>query len=75
MFCIYKSPVYVEDCHAYVCSRCSLFYIRILLFREHGQGTSEELRSRDFRKELEDREKEKSGTRERRIQETVTQYV
>jgi hypothetical protein len=55
--------------------RCSLLYIRILLCREHGQGTSEELRSRDFRKELEDREKEKSGTRERRIQETATQYV
>jgi len=42
-------------------------------FREHGQGTSEELRSRDFRKELEDREKEKSGARERRMPEAVTQ--
>jgi len=44
-------------------------------FREHGQGTSEELRSRDFRKELEDREKEKSGARERRMPEAVAQYV
>jgi len=42
-------------------------------FREHGQGTSEELRSRDFRKDLEDREKEKSGARERRMPEAVTQ--
>ncbi|KAG8305502.1 protein CWC15 homolog B [Homalodisca vitripennis] len=30
-----------------------------LKFREHGQGTTEELRSRDFRKELDDREREK----------------
>ncbi|PNF15870.1 CWC15-like protein [Cryptotermes secundus] len=43
-----------------------------LKYREHGQGTSEELRSRDFRKELEDREKGKSGAREMRIPETVT---
>jgi protein CWC15 len=43
-----------------------------LKYRENGQGTSEELRSRSLRKELEDREKEKSGTCERRIQETVT---
>ncbi|EEB12040.1 pre-mRNA-splicing factor cwc15, putative [Pediculus humanus corporis] len=37
-----------------------------LKFREHGQGTSEELRSRDFRRELEDREheKEKSSRRD-----------
>lgn len=35
-----------------------------LKFREHGQGTSEELRSRDFRKELDEREREKDkGTR------------
>ena len=27
--------------------------------REHGQGTMEELRNRDFRKELEEREREK----------------
>ena len=35
-------------------------------YREHGQGTSDELRSRDFRKELEDREvrtSEKEKTR------------
>lgn len=43
-----------------------------LKYREHGQGTSEELRSRDFRKDLEDREKEKSGARERRMPEAVT---
>lgn len=30
-----------------------------LKYREHGQGTQEETRSRDFRRELEDREKEK----------------
>jgi len=27
-------------------------------FRETGQGTSEEIRNRDFRKELEERERE-----------------
>lgn len=27
-------------------------------FREHGQGTADELRNRDFRKELEERERE-----------------
>lgn len=43
-----------------------------LKYREHGQGTSEELRSRDFRKDLEDREKEKSGARDRRMPEAVT---
>uniref|UniRef100_A0A1B6DHL9 Uncharacterized protein n=1 Tax=Clastoptera arizonana TaxID=38151 RepID=A0A1B6DHL9_9HEMI len=30
-----------------------------LKFREHGQGTTDELRSRDFRKDLEDRERDK----------------
>jgi len=36
-----------------------------LKYREHGQGTQDETRSRDFRKELEEREKEKrvGGTR------------
>ncbi|KAI5704336.1 protein CWC15 homolog B [Diaphorina citri] len=33
-----------------------------LKYREHGQGTNEELRSRDFRKELEEREREKDKT-------------
>lgn len=43
---------YVHDCNAKT------------YFREHGQGTIEETRSRDFRKELEEREREKrSGTR------------
>ena len=55
----------------YVCGKP--FMLPMSHFREHGQGTSEELRSRDFRKELEDREKEKSGTRERRMPEAVTQ--
>lgn len=32
-------------------------YCVMLIFREHGQGTVEELRNRDFRKELEDRER------------------
>ncbi|XP_014275306.1 protein CWC15 homolog [Halyomorpha halys] len=31
-----------------------------LKFREHGQGTTEELRSRDFRRELDEREREKN---------------
>lgn len=34
-----------------------------LYFREHGQGTQEETRSRDFRKELEEREREVKGSR------------
>lgn len=29
------------------------------IYREHGQGTIEELRNRDFRKELEERERER----------------
>lgn len=37
-----------------------------LKFREHGQGTSEELRSRDFRRELEEREHEKDKSSSRR---------
>lgn len=31
-------------------------------YREHGQGTSDELRQRDFRKELEEREAKSSGS-------------
>ncbi|KDR10683.1 CWC15-like protein [Zootermopsis nevadensis] len=46
-----------------------------LKYREHGQGTTEELRSRDFRKDLEDREKEKTGARDRRMPEAVSQLV
>nr|CAD7261703.1 unnamed protein product [Timema shepardi] len=40
-----------------------------LKYREHGQNTSDELRSRDFRRELEDREREKdkSSGRDRRV--------
>lgn len=34
-----------------------MFLILIISGREHGQGTVEELRNRDFRKELEDRER------------------
>lgn len=37
-----------------------------VIYREHGQGTIEELRNRDFRKELEERErgeKEKGSSR------------
>ncbi|EFA03421.1 protein CWC15 homolog [Tribolium castaneum] len=34
-----------------------------LKYREHGQGTVEEIRSRDFRKELEEREREVKGSR------------
>lgn len=43
-----------------------------LKYREHGQGTTDELRSRDFRKDLEDREREKDkgNARERRVQES-----
>lgn len=39
----------------------SLF--NLFLNREHGQGTSDELRQRDFRKELEDREAKSSGSK------------
>ncbi|KAJ8964782.1 hypothetical protein NQ317_010018 [Molorchus minor] len=34
-----------------------------LKYREHGQGTVDETRSRDFRKELEEREREKKTRR------------
>jgi len=37
-----------------------------LKYREHGQGTSEEFKGRDFRKELEDREREKDKDKVRR---------
>ncbi|GJQ77608.1 hypothetical protein Trydic_g14092 [Trypoxylus dichotomus] len=37
-----------------------------LKYREHGQGTIEEVRSRDFRKELEDRERDTRGSRSSR---------
>ncbi|XP_059476742.1 protein CWC15 homolog [Neocloeon triangulifer] len=40
-----------------------------LKYREHGQGTSEEIRGRDFRKDLEDREK--AVVREKRPREHV----
>ncbi|XP_046402203.1 protein CWC15 homolog [Ischnura elegans] len=45
-----------------------------LKFREYGQGTTEELRSRDFRKELEDREKgtARDGKRVPELRETAT---
>lgn len=58
----------------YVDTRLSVLYT-ITCFREHGQGTTEELRSRDFRKDLEDREKEKTGARDRRMPEAVSQLV
>ncbi|XP_015607276.1 protein CWC15 homolog B [Cephus cinctus] len=38
-----------------------------LKYREHGQGTIEELRNRDFRKELEEREREKDKSSNRRM--------
>lgn len=38
-----------------------------LKYREHGQGTIEELRNRDFRKELEEREREKDKGSSRRM--------
>lgn len=31
------------------------------IFREHGQGTIEEIQNRDFRRELEEREREKDN--------------
>lgn len=34
-----------------------------LKYRDHGQGTAEENRSKDFRKELEEREREVKGSR------------
>lgn len=38
-----------------------------MYYREHGQGTIEELRSRDFRKELEERDREKDKSSSRRM--------
>ncbi|KAL1491175.1 hypothetical protein ABEB36_011815 [Hypothenemus hampei] len=44
-----------------------------LKYREHGQGTQEEVRSRDFRRELEERETQKRvGTNSRNIDHTST---
>lgn len=43
--------------------------IKIYFNRESGQGTSEELRSRDFRKELDDREKDIKTTTTKRTSE------
>lgn len=37
------------------------FFIYIIYIREHGQGTVDELKNRDFRKELEEREREKDN--------------
>lgn len=37
-----------------------MFYMEII-FREHGQGTIEEIQNRDFRRELEEREREKDN--------------
>ncbi|XP_026326838.1 protein CWC15 homolog [Hyposmocoma kahamanoa] len=42
-----------------------------LKYREQGQGTTEELRSRDFRKELDEREKETKGPSVRRQNEPI----
>ncbi|KAF3422965.1 hypothetical protein E2986_09994 [Frieseomelitta varia] len=36
-----------------------------LKYREHGQGTIEELRNRDFRKELEEREREREREKDK----------
>lgn len=38
-----------------------------LKYREHGQSTASELRNKDFRKELEDREREKDKSSNRRM--------
>ncbi|XP_015517204.1 protein CWC15 homolog [Neodiprion pinetum] len=38
-----------------------------LKYREYGQGTTDELRSRDFRKELDEREREKEKASNRRM--------
>lgn len=43
-----------------------------LKYREQGQGTTDELRSRDFRKELDEREKEVKGSSTRRPVEPPT---
>lgn len=40
----------------------------LLILREHGQGTIDELRNRDFRRELEEREKEKPSANRRMIE-------
>lgn len=39
-----------------------------MLYREHGQGTIEELQNRDFRKDLEEKEREKEKNIRGRIQ-------
>lgn len=41
-----------------------------LKFREHGQGTTDELRSRDFRRELEEREHKEEKEKPRRFVES-----
>lgn len=53
------------------------YTVHFLFSREHGQGTTEELRSRDFRKDLEEREREKdkSGRRPQEIRDSGAQYV
>lgn len=44
---------------------------KTLYFREQGQGTTDELRTRDFRKELDEREKDGKGPSTRRVNEPV----
>ena len=44
-----------------------LFLFLQIKYREHGQGTSDELRQRDFRKELEEREAKSSGSSSKSI--------
>lgn len=46
-----------------------------LFYREHGQGTMNELCNRDFRKELEEREHEKKKQSTRRIAEPVKEAL
>lgn len=36
-----------------------IHFLNVIFCREHGQGTQDEVRSRDFRRELEEREKDK----------------
>lgn len=51
------------------------FDITTIFCREQGQGTTEELRSRDFRKELDEREKEVKGSGVRRLNEPPVKRV
>lgn len=76
--CVFVETSYVTCAYnvavrSMVCLESTLYFNKcsLLLFREQGQGTTEELRSRDFRKELDEREKETKGPSVRRQNEPI----